>query len=160
MLFRLYESKTLISIPLTDSVSDQCADQKKNVCAVRPLAGDRPARRGIGVPTSRAFEQLFAFFGSWYTRARRGLGVGVIDVLVAGEAREDRLPKTPGETLLTVPAGAWLGEEVRRRLCQAQGVAEFAAKQPATVGTDRGTRKGEIDGAVELEAQMAGFLFT
>ena len=63
--------------------------------------------------------------------------VGVIDVLVAGKAREDRLPQEPGEAVPTVPAGAGIGEQIRRHVGQAKGVIEFAVEQQAAVGTDR-----------------------
>ena len=52
--------------------------------------------------------------------------VGVVHVLVAGEAREDRLSQETGETVPTVVSGSWIGDKVCCRVCQTQGVVEFA----------------------------------
>jgi len=37
----------------------------------------------------------------------------------------------------TILPGSWIGDEVCRRVCQAQDVVEFAMEQQAAVGTDR-----------------------
>ena len=63
--------------------------------------------------------------------------VGVIDVLVPGKARENRLPQEPGEAMPTIPASAGIDEQIRPHVSQAKGVIEFAVEQQAAVRTDR-----------------------
>ena len=86
--------------------------------------------------------------------------VGVVDVLVTGEAREDRLAQETGKTMPTVPAGAGIGDEPRRHVQQAEGIVEFPVQQQAAVGTDRRALERELDRDVELQTQRAGFRFT
>lgn len=86
--------------------------------------------------------------------------VGIIDVLIACETREDRLSQEAGEKVPTVPAGARIGDQIRGHVGQAKGVIEFAVKQQAAVGADGRTMEREFDGAVELEPQGPGLRFT
>ena len=63
--------------------------------------------------------------------------VGVVDIPLARETREDRLSQEAGETVPTVSAGAWVGDQIRRLVGQAKGVVEFAVEQQAAAGADR-----------------------
>ena len=86
--------------------------------------------------------------------------VGVVDVLVACEAREDRLAQEADEAVATILTGASVGKSHRRHVGQAQSVVEFAVKQQTTVGTDGRFLERELDGAVELEPQRVGIRLT
>ena len=63
--------------------------------------------------------------------------VGVINVLVAGEPREDRLAQQPGEAVPAVPAGPRIGDEVRRHVRQAEGAVQLPVQEQAAVRADR-----------------------
>ena len=86
--------------------------------------------------------------------------VGVVDVLVAGEAREDRLAQQPGEAVPAVTSGARITDQPRRRIGQPEGVVQFAMQEQTVVGADRGAAERQLDRAVELEPQRAGLSFT
>lgn len=55
--------------------------------------------------------------------------LGVVDVLISDQAREDRLAQEPSEAIATVPAGAGIGEQLCRPLRQAEGIVEFPVQQ-------------------------------
>jgi hypothetical protein len=59
--------------------------------------------------------------------------VGVVNVLVAGETREDRLAQETRETMTTVPTGASVCDQSRCHVGQADGVVPFAMQQQAAV---------------------------
>jgi|SRR5438552_10273454 len=55
--------------------------------------------------------------------------VGIVHVLVAGEAPEHRLAKLGDQAVATVSPGAGVGENLGRHLRQAQGIVEFAERE-------------------------------
>ena len=70
--------------------------------------------------------------------------VGVMDVLVAGKPREDRMALQPGEAVAAVPAGPRIADQPRRRVGQAEGVVQLPVQEQATVRADRGPRKANF----------------
>ncbi len=64
--------------------------------------------------------------------------VGVVDVLVAGEA------------VPSIPPCARVADQTRGHVRQTKGVFEFAVKQQSTVRTDRRTTKGQLDRPIEM----------
>ena len=86
--------------------------------------------------------------------------VGVVDVLVAGEAREDRLAQEPGEVVPAVLADARVGDHaLLRNVGQAEGVVQLPVQEQSAVGADRGAPERELHRAVKLEPQSPRFLF-
>ena len=86
--------------------------------------------------------------------------VGVVDVLVAGEPREERLAEHAREAMPAVLARARIGDEVCGEVGQAEGVIQFPVEQQASVGADRRAMERELHRAVEFEPQRPGLLFT
>jgi len=86
--------------------------------------------------------------------------VGVVDVLVAGKTRKDRLAQEPGEVMEAITAGAGIGKQINRHVRQAKRVVEFAMQEQAAIRTDRRPLKRQLHGTVELEPQRVGFRFT
>ena len=86
--------------------------------------------------------------------------IRVVDILVAGLAREDRLPQACSQMVTAVLPGARIGEASGRHAGEAEGIIEFAMKQQTTVGTDGRAAEHELHGTVEFEPQRAGFRFT
>ncbi len=84
----------------------------------------------------------------------------VVDILASGKTRKDRLAQEPCEPVASILAGAGIGDEPRRHAQQAKGVVEFPVEQQAAVGTDRRALERELDRAVELQTQRAGFRVT
>jgi hypothetical protein len=76
-----------------------------------------------------------------------GEAVGVVDVLVAGEAAVDRLPQEAEQPVPDVLSAPALGERRRRHGGEAEGVVQLAVGEQAAVGGD--------PGAVELELEAA-----
>jgi len=64
--------------------------------------------------------------------AHRGITpepVGIVHVLVAGEAAEHRLAKLGDQAVATVPPGTGVGEHLGRHRREAEGVVEFAKRE-------------------------------
>ena len=59
--------------------------------------------------------------------------VGVIHVLVSGQAREDRLPQETGDPMATVKAGPRIGNKNGRDVSQAGGVIKHPVEQQPAV---------------------------
>ena len=62
--------------------------------------------------------------------------VGVVDILVSGEAREDRLAQETGKTMPAVLSRAQVGNRLCRHVRQTKRVVQFAMQQQAAVRTD------------------------
>ncbi len=86
--------------------------------------------------------------------------VGVVDVLVSGETREDRLAQETSETMPAITAGARIGNQTGRYLGQTKCVVKFPMQQQAAVRTDRSAAKLDLHRAVELHPQRPQFRFT
>ena len=88
-----------------------------------------------------------------------GEPLGVVDILVAGEAAEDRLSKQPGQRVARILAAAVIEELGNRDLGEPEGGVELAVREQATVGGDPGTVEFELDSAVESgsQRQLSGF---
>ena len=86
--------------------------------------------------------------------------VGVVDLLVASEARQDRLAQTAREMASAVLAHVRIGNEGRGQVSQVKGVVQFPVRQQAAVGTDRRVVEGELHRAVKFEPQRPGRPFT
>ena len=52
--------------------------------------------------------------------------VGVVNILVSGEAREDRLAQEPREPVAAILAGAGIGNRLCRHVHHSEGVNQFA----------------------------------
>ena len=87
-----------------------------------------------------------------------GEALGVVDVLVAGEAAVDRLPQQAEQPVPDVPPAPPLGKHRRGRRGQAEGVVELAVGEQAGVGGDPGAVELELQAAVERDPQgFVGF---
>ena len=54
---------------------------------------------------------------------------GIVDILISGKPPEHRLPKQPDQRMVTVLAGAAIGEHVARHRAETKGIVEFAIEQ-------------------------------
>jgi hypothetical protein len=97
-----------------------------------PLArGEHPKRRVLGEP------------------------LRVVGVLVPGQAAIDRLPKQVGQRELAVASGAGIGEVSLDQRTHAEALVQFAWKQEARIGRDRGAAELDAKLRVEREANRA-----
>lgn len=60
--------------------------------------------------------------------------VGIVDVLIASEAREDRLAQETREAMAPIPARARISDEARRHIRQAERVVQLTMEQQYAVG--------------------------
>jgi hypothetical protein len=79
-----------------------------------------------------------------------GKPLGVVDVLVAGEPPEYRLPKQPGQRVARVLAASAFEELRDRDVGEPEGIVEFTVGEQAAVGSDPGAVKFELDPAIEM----------
>ena len=82
-----------------------------------------------------------------------GEPLGVVDVLVAGEAAVDRLPQEAEQPVADVLPAPAFGEGRRGRRGQAEGVVQLAVGEQAAVGGDPGAVELELEAAVEGDPQ-------
>ena len=83
--------------------------------------------------------------------------LGVVRVLVPGQAAVDRLAKQVGQRELAVASRAGIAEESLDQRAQAEAFVRLARKQEAGVGRDRGTAELDAKLRVEREANRARF---
>lgn len=63
--------------------------------------------------------------------------VGVIDAFVAGKTREDRLTREPGETVPAILPDAWVGDQTRRRVAEAERIIQLPVQEQSALRADR-----------------------
>jgi hypothetical protein len=86
--------------------------------------------------------------------------LSVVDILVAGEPPEHRLPQRTDQSVPAVLAGARVREPLASRLRKAERIVKFAiGKQPSIGGDDR-TSKLKGQSAVEIEPELLVVRFT
>ena len=104
--------------------------------AIQPLADDRPHRRITGEP------------------------LGVIDILVAREPAEHRLPKQSFQRVARVLAAAAVEELRDRHVGEPERVIQLAVGEQAAVGCDPGAVEFELDPSVEggPQRRLLGFI--
>jgi hypothetical protein len=86
--------------------------------------------------------------------------IGVVHVLVATEAAEDRLAEQARQRVPAVPAGARVNQFIAHHVRQPERVIEFAIGKQPGVGGDPGAMKRELQAAVEIKPQWRRPRFT
>ena len=89
-----------------------------------------------------------------------GEPLGVVDILVAGEPPEYRLPKQPGQRVARVLAASAFEELRDRDLGEPEGIVKFPVSEQAAVRGDPGAVEFELDPAVEIDPQRLRCCFT
>jgi hypothetical protein len=86
--------------------------------------------------------------------------VGIVHVLVPGEATEHRLTKLGDQAVAPVPPGAGIGEHLGRHRREAECVVEFTEREQAGVGGDGRAVEFELQPAIEGDPQPRPRRFT
>ena len=89
-----------------------------------------------------------------------GQALGVVDVLVAGEAAEHGLAQQPGQQVAGVPAAAALRQDAAGQIGQPQRVVEVAVGEQPGVGGDAAAVELQLQAAVEIDPQRPVIQFT
>jgi hypothetical protein len=84
-------------------------------------------------------------------RSNSGLAAFVVDILVAGEPREYRLPKLPAQPVARVPAASALEKLRDRDLGKAFGIVKFSMSEQPAVRRDPGALEFGLYPAVEID---------
>ena len=95
--------------------------------------------------------------------AHRGItpeAVRIVHVLVPGEAAEHGLAELREQRVAPVLAAARIVKRVGGQRRQAEGVVEFAEREQAGVGGDRGAVEFELQATVEIEPETVVLAFT
>jgi hypothetical protein len=156
----------------TVHVEDDRAGRLASVHPVDPDARQIRQGRQVGVPRQplgleaphlaarrgRTIETLTADDGSH--RGIAGEPRGVVDILVAGEAAEYRLPKQPAQLVTGVLATAAIEELGNRDIGEFEGIVEFAVSKQAAVRCDPGAVEFQLDPTVEIDPERLRFRFT
>jgi hypothetical protein len=82
--------------------------------------------------------------------------LGVVEVLVPGQAAEDRLPQQGGRGVLSIPAGSTALQLTGGGSGQIEGDVVFAVGQESGIAGDLGAEESEPESAVELGSQWFG----
>jgi hypothetical protein len=85
---------------------------------------------------------------------------GVVDILIAGETAEHRLPQQSNQGMATVLAGARVGEHRAGQRGQSKCVIEFTIGQQSSIGGHDGAAKLQQQAAIKTEPKGTGFRFT
>ena len=86
--------------------------------------------------------------------------IGVVHILIPGEAPEHRLPQQPGQQVPGVPAAAAFRKSATSQVGQPQGVVEFSLGQQPGVGRDPAAVEFQPQATVEIDPQGAIIRFT
>jgi hypothetical protein len=86
--------------------------------------------------------------------------IGVIYVFISSRARENGFAQEPSETMPSVLSCTRITDQSHRHVHQAKGIIQFPMKQQTDVRADRRPTKCQLDQAVKLKPQRAGFRFT
>ena len=100
-------------------------------------AADNPAHRGIVAKT-----------------------VGVVDILVSGEAAKHRLPELRDQAAAAVRSGPAVGQHTPGHLGQTERVIQLAERQQPGVRGNLRTVEFELQAAAEIERNSTTIFFT
>jgi hypothetical protein len=92
-------------------------------------------------------------------RGITGEPLGVVDVLVAGEPAEHRLPKQAAQGVTRILTASAVEELSDCDIGELEGIVEFTVSEQATIGTEPGAMEFEPDPAVEHwpQRRLSGF---
>jgi hypothetical protein len=86
--------------------------------------------------------------------------LGVVHVLIAGEASKDGSPEQSGQAMPPILAGARVGQNLARNVRQSECVVEFAVGEQSGVGGHDRTAKLQPQAVVEVKPENAVIRFT
>lgn len=86
--------------------------------------------------------------------------VGVVDILVSGEAAEHRLPELRRQSVAVVLAGPAVGQHLSGHLGQAKGVVQLTEGEQTRIRCHPRSVKLQLETAVETDPQIGQFRFT
>jgi hypothetical protein len=86
--------------------------------------------------------------------------LGVVQILIAGEATVDGLPEQSGQGVSPILASARIGQNLARHLCQSERVVEFAIGEQAGVRGDDRAPKLQHQAALKIESESLASRFT
>jgi hypothetical protein len=86
--------------------------------------------------------------------------IGIVDVLIAGEAAEHRLPKQASQQVAGILATAALRQHRTCEIREAEHVIQFSMGQDAGVGGDATAVEFQLQSAVEIDPQATVVRFT
>ena len=89
-----------------------------------------------------------------------GQTIGVVHVLIAGEAAEHRLAEQAGQQVPGVLAAAALGQRRASQIGQAERVVQFTVGQQPGIGGDPAAVEFQLQTTVEIDPQGPVIRFT
>ena len=89
-----------------------------------------------------------------------GQTIGVVDVLIPGQAPEHRLAQQSGQQVPGVPATATFRQRRTGEIGQPERVVEFAVGEQSGVRRDAAALELEPEAAVEIDPESAIIRFT
>ena len=86
--------------------------------------------------------------------------LGVVDILIAGEAAEHGLTKQTSQQVTGILASAALRQQRTREICEADRVIQFSVNKDAGIGGDATAVEFQPQAAVEIDPQGTVIRFT
>src|SRR4051812_30588343 len=86
--------------------------------------------------------------------------VGIVHILVARQAPEDRLAELAQQGMASVRAGAGVREDISSGLAQTKDIVEFAAGQQTAIRRDLRSVELQLETAVERQPKINTLRFT
>jgi hypothetical protein len=86
--------------------------------------------------------------------------LGVVHILIAGEAAEHGLPQQPGQEMAGVPPTTAFRQHATGHVGQPEGVVQLPVGQQAGVGRDTAAVELQLQAAIEIDPQGAVIRFT